>query len=436
MPAKTTIILLLLTCLPRNGAPIRADEATDWPQIHGARRDGLYRGPALMDSLPAGGPAIPWKKKVGAGFAGPVVSAGKLVLFHRQDGKEILDCLDAATGKSLWTSSYLAGYRDRFGFDEGPRAVPTIDDGRVYTNGAAGILSCTDLESGKKIWRLDTHASFKPRESFFGTACAPLVSSGKVFVQVGGTTGIGTGGKSSGIVAFDSATGKPLWGATSDEAGYSSPVIGKLGGKNRLVCLTRTGIVILDPGTGDILYEKRWRARIGASVNAATPVINGDLIFFSSSYQTGAICLKADDKGYHELWSGDRILSNHYSTCIQDSGYLYGFDGRQEYGTQLRCVSLSSGKISWSEARPGKNKFGSGTLILAGEKLLVMADSGELILASVSHKGYKRLDSAEILTSTARAYPALAGGFFYARSTDELVCVDLRKSPKKKAGEK
>jgi outer membrane protein assembly factor BamB len=348
------------------------------------------------------------------------------------DEKEILDCLDAATGKPLWSASYPASYRDRFGFDEGPRAVPTIDNGRVYTNGAAGILSCTDLKNGKKIWRLDTHASFKPREGFFGTACAPLASGGKVFVQVGGTAGIGAGGKGSGIVAFDSKTGKPLWGATSDEAGYSSPVIGKLDGKTRLVCFTRTGIVILDPGTGNILYEKRWRARIGASVNAATPVLTNDMVYFSSSYQTGSICLKASEGGYRELWSGDRILSSHYSSSIQSSGYLYGFDGRQEYGTQLRCVSLAGGKIAWSEAQPGKKKFGSGTLILAGDKLLVMADSGELILARVSPKGYRRLGSAAILNDTVRAYPALAGGFLYARSTDELICVDLRKETKAK----
>ena len=427
MSCRRTITVLILAALPAITAAAGADEAADWPQLHGPRRDGVYRGPALVDSLPSAGPAVTWRKKVGLGFAGPSVADGKLVLFHRMAEKEILDCLDAATGKPLWTASYPASYKDRFGFDEGPRAVPTIDNGRVYTNGAAGILSCTDLKNGKKIWRLDTHASFKPRESFFGTACAPLVSGGKVFVQVGGTAGIGAGGKGSGIVAFDSETGKPLWGATSDEAGYSSPVLGKLAGKTRLVCFTRTGIVILDPGTGNILYEKRWRARIGASVNAATPVLANDMVYFSSSYQTGSICLEASGDSYRELWSGDRILSSHYSSSIQNSGYLYGFDGRQEYGTQLRCVSLAGGKIAWSEAQPGEKRFGSGTLILAGDKLLVMADSGELILARVSPKGYSRLGSTAILNDTVRAYPALAGGFFYARSTGELVCVDLRK---------
>ncbi len=436
MPAERAILVLLLSCLAPGGASLIADEAMDWPQLQGTRRDGIYRGPPLVDSLPPKGPPAPWKKNVGQGFAGPSVAAGRLLLFHRLNNEEVLDCLDAGTGKTMWTSKYPASYRDRFGFDEGPRAVPTIEGGRVYTNGAAGILSCTDLESGKKIWRIDTHASFKPREGFFGTACAPLVSASKVFVQVGGTVKIGSDGKGSGIVAFDSSTGKALWGATSDEAGYSSPVLGKLAGKTRLVCFTRTGIVVLDPGTGSILFEKRWRARIGASVNAATPVLTDDMIYFSSSYQTGSICLKAAGGGYRELWSGDRILSSHYSSSVHQGGFLYGFDGRQEYGTQLRCVSLTSGKIAWSEARPGEKKYGSGTLILAGDKLLVMADSGELILARVSPSGYKRLGSADILAGTVRAYPALAGGLFYVRSTSELVCIDLRKAPAAKPGPK
>ncbi|MFP6739456.1 MAG: PQQ-binding-like beta-propeller repeat protein [Planctomycetota bacterium] len=434
-PLQTTAVLFLACCL-LSPAFLCADEKTDWPQLHGPRRDGIYRGPPLTDTLPAGRAKPLWKKNVGQGFAGPAVAGGRLVLFHRVDNMELLDCMDAATGKAIWSSKYPATYRDRFGFDEGPRAVPTIEGGRIYTNGAAGTLSCTDLESGKKIWRIDTHAAFKSPESFFGTASAPLVYGDKVFVQVGGTKKIGSTGKGSGIVAFESSTGKALWGATSDEAGYSSPVIGELAGKLRLVCFTRTGIVILDPTTGAILFEKRWRARIGASVNAASPVLNGDRIYFSSSYQTGSICLEAGAGGYRELWSGDNILSSHYSSIIEQGGFLYGFDGRQEYGTRLRCVSLTTGKIAWNEAMPGKNSFGSGTLILAADKLLVLTDSGELIICRVSSTAYRRLGSTAVLTGTVRAYPALAGGLLYARSTNELACIDLGKTPAPRPGPK
>ena len=434
-PLRTTTALLL-ACFLLYPGPLPADEKTDWPQLHGPRRDGIYRGPPLTETLPAERTKPLWKINVGAGFAGPAVAGGRLALFHRVDNMEVLDCLDAATGKAIWVSKYPATYNDRFGFDEGPRAVPTIEGGRIYTHGAAGILSCTELESGKKIWRIDTHASFKPPESFFGTASAPLVYGGKIFVQVGGTKKIGSSGSGSGIVAFDASNGKALWGATSDEAGYSSPVIGKLSGKLRLICFTRTGIVILDPATGSVLFEKRWRARIGASVNAASPVLAGNRIYFSSSYQTGSICLEAGSEGFRELWSGDNIISSHYSSIIHQGGYLYGFDGRQEYGTRLRCVSLASGKIAWNEAMPGKKSSGSGTLILAGDKLLVMADSGELIISRVSSSGYKRLSSATVLTGTVRAYPALAGGLFYARSTSELACLDLGKTPAARPGPK
>ena len=175
MPLLRTTSILLLACWALCPAFLPADETTDWPQLHGPRRDGVYRGPPLIDTLPAERAKPLWKINVGAGFAGPAVAGGRLVLFHRVDNMEVLDCLDAATGKAIWVSKYPATYNDRFGFDEGPRAVPTIEGGRIYTHGAAGVLSCTELESGKKIWRIDTHASFKPPESFFGTASAPLV---------------------------------------------------------------------------------------------------------------------------------------------------------------------------------------------------------------------------------------------------------------------
>src|SRR5438445_8316530 len=107
--------------------------ASDWPQFLGPTRNGVYAGADLADSWPKEGPPISWRKKVGQGFSGPVVSAGKLILFHRLNDREIVESLDANTGKSLWRFDYSTGYRDDFGFDEGPRATPVVADGKVFT---------------------------------------------------------------------------------------------------------------------------------------------------------------------------------------------------------------------------------------------------------------------------------------------------------------
>src|SRR4051812_36813815 len=119
-----------------------AAPAEDWPQFLGPSRNGVYAGGDLAAKWPASGPAVVWKKDVGAGFASPSVAQGKLILFHRLGSKETVEALDAATGRGIWSFDYPTQYRDDFGFDEGPRAAPTIAAGRVYTFGAEGVLHC------------------------------------------------------------------------------------------------------------------------------------------------------------------------------------------------------------------------------------------------------------------------------------------------------
>jgi outer membrane protein assembly factor BamB len=351
--------------------------------------------------------------EVGAGFAGPAIADGKLILFDRMDDKDRVSYLDAKTGKLIWTSSYATDYRDSFGFDEGPRATPTISGGKIYTFGAAGALRCWDVLTGKSIWAVDTAAEFGSPQGFFGRVCSPLVEGNAVILNVGA--------KQAGIVAFDKETGKVLWKATDDAASYSSPVAGDIHGKRYLFVFTRAGLATLDPSTGKVYFDFPFRSRMDASVNAATPLIVDDEIFLSASYGTGAALLHFDEKSPQKIWAGDDILSNHYATSVAADGFLYGFDGRQERGPNLRCVELKTGKIRWSE-----DQFGAGTVVLAGKNLLILTEKGELLIAPATPDGFKATSRAQILDFQCRAYPAIADGLFYARSEKTMVCVDLR----------
>jgi outer membrane protein assembly factor BamB len=403
IPGAAFLALLL-------GVPLLAE---DWPQFLGPERNGVYSGSPLSEKWARSGPPVIWSKRIGEGLSGPVVVQDRLILFHRLDDREIVDALDARTGKALWRHAYPTAYRDDFGFDEGPRAVPVVADGLIYTFGAEGRLHAIELSSGKPLWNVDTMRQFGVPKGFFGAAGSPIVEAGKVIANIGG--------KDAGIVAFDARTGKVLWSATSDAASYSSGVAATILGKRYAILLTREGLVGLDPADGRPRFQRPWRARQAASVNAATPLVIGNAIFVSAEYGPGAGVLRFDGTKLLDVWLSDETLSNHYATSVYHEGHLYGFHGRQEFGPVFRAVHMENGKVAWSTDR-----FGAGSVTLAGNRLLIVRENGELMLAAASPQAFQPIATAQILPPTVRAFPALADGRLYVRNDDTLVCLDLR----------
>jgi outer membrane protein assembly factor BamB len=391
-----------------------ARAATDWPQFLGPTRDGVYGGPPLADSWGPGGPKVVWRKQVGQGFAGPAVVGSRVILFHRVGGEEVLESLDAKTGNSTWRYSYRTTYRDDFGFDEGPRAVPVVADGVIYTFGAEGQLHAVDLAKGTRLWSEDTMKRFGVAKGFFGAAGSPLIEGGRVIANIGGNK--------AGIVAFEARTGKLLWTATDDDASYSSGVAATIGGRRSAVFLTRDSLLGLDPGSGAVQFQRRWRARLAASVNAATPLIVSDRIFVSAQYGPGAGVLRVSGSQLTDVWTSDEVLSNHYATSVFYNGHLYGFHGRQEFGPSFRAVEFETGTVKWSQ-----EQFRAGSVLLAGDRLLIAREDGELVLATASPQAFQPVARAQILQGVVRPYPALADGMLYARNENTLICVDLRK---------
>lgn len=407
----------LAACLLCLGAGLVITQAEDWPQILGPARDGIYRGTVkIAEKWPAGGPRAVWKKAVGEGLAGPAVAGGKLYLHHRQQKQEVVDAFDAQTGAAIWRYAYPTTYRDDFGFDEGPRAVPVVAGGRVFTYGAEGELSALDATTGRLLWHLNAMQQFGVEKGYFGQAGSPLVDGDRVILNAGGKA------KNAGIVALDAATGKVLWTATNHDASYSSGTMATLHGARVAVFLTREGLVGLDPANGAVKFQQRWRARYAASVNAATPIITGDQIFVSASYSTGATLLRVGPNNtLTPIWADDDTLSSHYATSVLVDGLLYGFHGRQEYQPSLRAVDLKTGKVRWDV-----DKFGAGTVMAIGTRLLVVAENGEVLLAPLGTSSFAPVARATVLPPTIRAYPAFADGLLYLRNDRTLVALDLR----------
>ena len=387
--------------------------AADWPQFLGPDRNGIYSGPPLAAKWPNEGPTRLWSRDVGQGFSGPVATTDRVLIFHRVDDQETLECMEARSGKAIWKDSTSTHYRDDFGFDEGPRATPAIANGRVLTLGAEGTAIARDFSTGKKLWSLDCKKEFSLRKGFFGLAPSPLIVGSNVILNIGGTD-------RNGIIALNVQTGRKAWTCTDDEASYASPVLTQIGTHERVLVLTREALVSVDPKDGHVLFRYPWRPAMHASVSAATPLVLGDRIFLSASYGAGATLLQYSESGPSVIWKKEELLSNHYATSVVKGDLAFGFDGRQEQGCNLRCVSLREGSVVWEQ-----EGLGAGTVMIAGKELLILTEKGELIRTPADRSGFHPSARHQLLPFLARAHPALSDGIFFARSKNKLFAFDL-----------
>ncbi|WP_395744441.1 PQQ-binding-like beta-propeller repeat protein [Prosthecobacter sp.] len=392
--------------------------AGDWPQFLGPQRTCTASDePAITGSSE---PEIVWKRMLGSGHAGAAVSKNRVIVTHRQGHEIVTEALDAADGKPLWKQTYPTNYRDSFGFDNGPRAVPCIAEGKVITHGPEGVVQALDFDTGRLLWSYDTVAEVGSPQGYFGRACSPLITEGKVLLNVGGKNAQG----GAGIIALDLATGKLLWQATDDEASYSSPILVP-GDPGVSAFFTRRGVILAATSDGKILADDFFRANIDASVNAATPVPCGEgRLFFTAAYDVGAGLWQWNKAEYKltNLWKKADTLDAHYTTPVYHSGHIFGLHGRQETGMTLRCIDVAEGKVTWeaSDHLPG------GTLLLVGDKILLHSETGELWIFTADPKKFNLLQRTQITRAGHRSHDAFSNGLLFARDAEKLVAVKVK----------
>ncbi len=389
----------------------------DWPQFMGPNRNGVSTDRVVLaEALPEDGLAQEWSHKLGDGFAGPVVSGERCLIFHREGDSARLESLDTKTGKVEWIFDYQTNYVDQFGFDPGPRSTPTVVDGRVFIHGVEGVLHAVDLETGRALWKHDLAKDFKSPAGFFGRSTSPLVVGDKVMVDIGGTYE----GKPANLVAFDVKTGDVSWMAGEGEADYGAPMLLQAPG-DLLTALffVRDGFFGVDPGNGEVRFQERFRSRIHASVNAASPVVVGQRFFLSSCYDVGAGVWEWGDGKLRSVYKKQEALDCHFNTPVHFEGHLYGFHGRQETGQELRCLDLNTGEVKWKAALP------AGSVTIADGKLLVLTERGELLVGKASPNAWEIHYRAQVGGAETRALPAIDGKYFYARDKRKLSCVQL-----------
>jgi outer membrane protein assembly factor BamB len=398
--ARAALILLVLAC------PAAAD---DWPRWRGPRLNGISLEKDWLDQWPKDGPPEAWKGTVGLGFSSVIVAEGRAFTLGHKDEKDTIHCLDVATGKPIWQHSYDAALGDN-SFDGGTTGTPTFHNGKLYTLSRWGDLFCFEAASGKVIWSRNLTKDDKARVPSWGFSGSPLVHENLLLLNVG-----------KAGMALERDTGKVVWSSADEEPGYSTPVPFQRGGEWLLLVSSGTAFAAVKLKSGKPVWEHQWATRYG--VNAADPILAGDQVFISSGYTKGCALLQMGDDAVKETWR-NKNMRNQFNSCVLLDGFLYGIDG-DTTGTPatLRCIELKSGEVRWTE-----KDIGSGGLTAAGGKLIVMTETGELIVAPASAKEFKPTARAKVLEGKCWTVPVLANGRIYCRNAaGDVVCLDVRK---------
>ena len=398
-----------------NGNPSGELDGEDWPNFLGPRFDGTSGETGLLKSWPQEGPPVLWSRQLGNSYSAPAASGGSLVLFHRIGMEEVVERVDARTGVVSWKQSYPTAYSDQFGYNNGPRSSPTIDGNRVYTFGAEGKLTCLDFETGTVVWQRWINQEYEVPQNFFGVGTAPVIENDLILLNAGGPDG-------AGIVAVDKNTGQTVWKTSNEEASYSTPVVRTINNERLAVFLTRGGLLAVEAESGDERYSYAFRSRNHYSVNAASPVVVGDHVFLSATYNTGAVLLKLEPAGLEEIWKDRRAMQSHWATSIYHEGYLYGLDGRHEAGSNFRCIEFMTGKVRWTADRG----LGRSAFIMADGHLIALGERGHLALIEVNPDSYQEKARAQVLSYPCWTPPVLSRGLLYVRDENRLICFDLR----------
>jgi len=418
-------------------------EAADWPRILGPAENATSPETELVHELPKGGPRVLWEVEKGNGFGGPAIVGDRVVIFFRVDGKEVVECLSAETGKRSWKYEYAAPYRPKYGGSEGPRTSPVIADGRVFTFGIGGLLHCLDLASGAVVWQLDLAGEYQMGPAFFGYGSTPVALGSKLIVQLGGQVA----GKAANSAAFEMATGKLSW-ATEHPwgASYASSVPVNLHGRECVLVFAggdsrppTGGLLVIDAANGKMLGSAEQRADIAESVNAASPVVLANeqgkpaRVLVAEAYGSGGAAFDIGlDFSVKRAWAAPRF-DLYWMTPLVRDGAMIGFSGMSERLAELVAHDVATGKELWRSDLGGG--FGRGSLLAVDGGVLCLGEFGDLAWLELSRAGAAVKSRAKLFNAPETwTPPAISGGRLFicqneqgaAGTKPRLICYDLR----------
>jgi len=423
------LALSLVICLTHHDVL----KAEDWLQWRGSGRANLSSETGLYDQWGDDGPPLAWMADgLGAGYASVTVKGDRIYTTGNFDDSQSAIAIDANDGKIVWKKAITEG-APKHGY-EGSRTTPTIDGDRLYLVSSDGKIVCLNRESGDEIWSRNFSDWGGKMMSGWGFSESPLVDGDWVLCTPGGPDGM--------VVALDKISGKQVWatklpeygdeeGVNSknirDGAGYASIVTSNGAGVKQYVQLVGRGLIGIRAKDGKLLW--RYVRVSNGTANIPTAIVDGDLVFTSTAYNTGAACLKLVANGdgvtaEEVYWLDSKQFQNKHGGMTLVNGYIYAGHGN---GSGLPiCLNMKTGEVAWGPERSeGK---GETSLIYADGRIIMRRQDGVVILLEATPEAYREIGTFEPAYQEGKtwAHPTIANGKLYLREQGKLMCYRLK----------
>ena len=441
----------------------------DWPQWRGVRGNAMVADFAA----PAAWPeklTQKWQVAVGDGVATPALVGNRLYVYARQDGNEILRCLELSSGTELWRASHAAkaisGPADGF---PGPRCSPAVAHGSVVVVGVHGDVACYDAENGDERWRITEFEGQVPR---FNTSSSPLIFDEQCIVQLGD-------GNRGGVLCLKLADGSEVWRWDGQGPDYASPTLAEIDGQPILFAATTGRAVALHARTGALLWEMEY---VQGRYNATSPTVHGNLLLLAGPNRGVTalrVALEGDKLTASEAWRNDESTMV-FNTPVATGEWLFGLTGTN----QLFCLNLSDGRTTWTAGgtpavaggpggppagerrgqradRPdpanaqererggrregagppsgggrggragggggrGGGRGGYGSVVEAGPVLFTLTPAGQLNVVALDGGKYQPLVSYPVAKGGTYAYPVIVGHYVLIKDADSLTLWEIK----------
>ncbi|MFZ9936642.1 MAG: PQQ-binding-like beta-propeller repeat protein [Luteolibacter sp.] len=386
--------------------------AQDWPRYLGPDGSGKLDG-KIRTNWQQEKPRELWRKDLGKGCTSFAIGGDKVVVMGNKNDSDIVWCLDAATGKELWTHQYPEKLDPKL-YDGGPNATPSIDGDVVYTLSRSGNLFCLSMADGKPKWHKHFQKDFKGTAPSWGYSASPMVKGDLLYCL--------PCAKDGGLFALEKSTGRVQWkSGDSTKPGYAAPVFFNHKGRELAAVFHGRELVAYDLELkGKPVFEFGWRTSY--DINASNPQYHDGMMFLASGYGMGYVVIDVSGSKPKVLHKDEDTRMIFQNSILQD-GDILGVFGDKNIDAELIRMDMKTGKARWRAKMPGTR----GSSLMVGDQMVILTETGEIICGEPAKSGWTEHGRVKALPSLSWAPVAFAHGRIFARSNKgEAVCLDVQ----------